>query len=247
MGFWTRPLSFLERLPRALRQALHAPLPLAPPFVMIPTRRGQAGLHRPARRAAPGRGSQGARADRGHHSVLLLDGGAHMEQRKLMLPAFHGEQMDRLSDLMAEVAEREVAAWPRDTPIELHPRMQRLTLEIILRAVFGLDPGPRLDALRERLAAMLAFGDRADQPDAARPRQPGGADPRARRSVRRVRAPAGRHRRDAVRADRRAPRGRTTSATTCSRCCSPHATRTASPMTRAGDARRVAHAAGCRS
>ena len=83
-----------------------------------------------------------------------------MEQRKLMLPAFHGEKMERLSDLMAEVAEREVASWPRETPIELHPRMQRLTLEIILRAVFGLEPGPRLDALRERLGAMLAFGDR---------------------------------------------------------------------------------------
>jgi cytochrome P450 len=83
-----------------------------------------------------------------------------MEQRKLMLPAFHGEKMERLSGLMAEVAEREVASWPRGEPLELHPLMQRLTLEIILRAVFGIDPGPRLDVLRARLAAMLAFGDR---------------------------------------------------------------------------------------
>jgi cytochrome P450 len=96
----------------------------------------------------------------GSKSVLLLDEAAHMEQRKLMLPAFHGEKMERLSDLMLEVAEREVASWPREEPVELHPRMQSLTLEIILRAVFGLDPGPRLDALRERLRTMLAFGDR---------------------------------------------------------------------------------------
>jgi cytochrome P450 len=96
----------------------------------------------------------------GTNSVILLDGGAHMEQRKLMLPAFHGERMAALSGVMAEVAEREVAAWPRETPIELHPRMQRLTLEVILRAVFGLDAGPRLDALREGLREMLAFGDR---------------------------------------------------------------------------------------
>jgi cytochrome P450 len=53
-----------------------------------------------------------------------------------------------------------VASWPRDREIALQPRMQRLTLEVILRAVFGLDPGERLDALRERLAEMLAFGDR---------------------------------------------------------------------------------------
>ena len=58
-----------------------------------------------------------------------------------MLPAFHGEKMEKLSDLVAEVTEREVESWPRDTPIELHPRLQALTLEIILRAVFGLDPG----------------------------------------------------------------------------------------------------------
>jgi cytochrome P450 len=83
-----------------------------------------------------------------------------MEQRKLMLPAFHGERMTRLEGLMTEVAEREVASWPRNTPIAMHPRTQALTLEVILRAVFGLQPGPRLDALRERLRRMLEFGDR---------------------------------------------------------------------------------------
>jgi cytochrome P450 len=60
---------------------------------------------------------------------------------------------------MTEVAEREVASWPGGEPIALHPRMQRLTLEIILRAAFGLDPGPRLDALRDALAEMLKFGE----------------------------------------------------------------------------------------
>jgi cytochrome P450 len=83
-----------------------------------------------------------------------------MEQRKLMLPAFHGERMARLEDLVAAVAEREIAAWPDEGPVALHPLLQRLTLEIILRAVFGLDPGPRLERLRELLGRMLAFGDR---------------------------------------------------------------------------------------
>ena len=46
------------------------------------------------------------------------------------------------------------------TELELHPRMQRLTMEIILRAVFGLDPGERLDALRDRLARLAAYGDK---------------------------------------------------------------------------------------
>jgi cytochrome P450 len=77
-----------------------------------------------------------------------------------MLPAFHGERMERLTDLVTEVAEREVAAWPRDEPVALHPRLQALTLEIILRAVFGLESGPRLEALRASLTDVLDLGAR---------------------------------------------------------------------------------------
>jgi cytochrome P450 len=95
----------------------------------------------------------------GRHSVILLDEGPHMEQRKLLLPAFHGDRMQRLTGLIEELAERELDRWPLGEPVELHPRLQALTLEIILRAVFGLDEGPRLDALRELMPKLLAFGD----------------------------------------------------------------------------------------
>src|SRR5436190_20171020 len=106
----------------------------------------------------PGEGARILEPVLGRNSVILLDEGAHMEQRKLMLPAFHGEKMQRLSGLMADVAEREAASWPRDVPVALHPRLQALTLEIILRAVFGLDPGERLDGLRDRLTRLLELG-----------------------------------------------------------------------------------------
>jgi cytochrome P450 len=91
--------------------------------------------------------------------VILLDEGAHLSQRKLMLPAFHGERMAALTGLLEEVTEREVASWPLDEPFELHPRLQGLTLEVILRAVFGLEAGPRLDALRDSFATVLEFGN----------------------------------------------------------------------------------------
>ena len=77
-----------------------------------------------------------------------------------MLPAFHGEKMKRLSGLVEDVAEREVDRWPKQEPVALHPRLQALTLEVILRAVFGLDAGARLDALRDRLAGILEYGAR---------------------------------------------------------------------------------------
>ena len=110
----------------------------------------------------PGEGARILEPVVGSNSVILLDEAAHLEQRKLMLPAFHGEKMQRLSGLMAEVAEREVASWPRGEPIALHPRLQDLTLEIILRAVFGLDPGRASTRSASGSPAILALGRAAD-------------------------------------------------------------------------------------
>jgi cytochrome P450 len=92
----------------------------------------------------------------GHKSVLLLDGAQHLSQRKLLLPPFHGEKMRRHVELMDEIAEREVASWPRGVPFAAHPRMQGVTLEVIMRIVFGVDEGdPRLAELRRRLRSFL--------------------------------------------------------------------------------------------
>jgi cytochrome P450 len=92
----------------------------------------------------------------GHKSVLLLDGAAHLRQRRLLLPPFHGEKMRRHVDLMREIAEREVAQWPRGVPFAVHPHMQKVTLEVIMRIVFGVDEGdPRLAELRARLRTLL--------------------------------------------------------------------------------------------
>lgn len=161
MAFWTRPLASLEKWRARYGKRFTVNLPGMPPSVMLsdPDDVKQV-FTAPPDVLHPGRGARVLWPVVGSNSVILLDEKPHMEQRKLMLPAFHGERMARLTDLMTEVAEREVASWPRNTPIRMHPRMQALTLEIILRAVFGLAPGPRLEALRERLRAMLEFGDR---------------------------------------------------------------------------------------
>jgi cytochrome P450 len=160
VGFWSRPLAFLRRCRERYGPVFTIRLPLTPPFVMLcdPEDIREA-LTAPPDVLLPGSGARVLEPIVGRHSVILLDGDAHMEQRKLLLPAFHGERMRRLTGLVEAVAEHEVASWPDTEEVALHPRLQRLTLEVILRAVFGLRPGPRLDALRERLAAMLAFGD----------------------------------------------------------------------------------------
>jgi cytochrome P450 family 135 len=91
----------------------------------------------------------------GRRSVLLLDDGEHMAQRKLLLPPFHGERMKAYGDLMTRVAEAEVATWPAGEPVAMRPRMQRLTLEIVMRAIFGVSESAQLERLRAALTAML--------------------------------------------------------------------------------------------
>src|SRR5215218_458758 len=93
----------------------------------------------------------------GHASVLLLDGPQHLRERKLMLPPFHGSRMAGYRDLIAEIAREHIAAWPRGRSLPVAPRMQAITLDVVLRVIFGVDAdSARLDALRERLRAMLA-------------------------------------------------------------------------------------------
>ena len=158
MAMWTRPLASLERYRARYGKRFTVRLPFTPPFVLHTDPEHVKEIYTaPPDVLHPGEGARVLEPLVGRHSVILLDGDAHMEQRKLMLPAFHGERMERLEQLVGEVAEAEVAGWGRDE-IELLPRLSALTLEIILRAVFGLDPGPRLDSLRDELTRLLAYG-----------------------------------------------------------------------------------------
>jgi cytochrome P450 len=160
MGWWHRPTAYMERCRARYGKRFTIRLPGQPPFVMISEPEQLKEIFTaPPDVLHPGEGARILEPTVGSHSVILLDEAPHLEQRKLLLPAFHGDKMQELSGLMEELAEREVAGWPVGQPVELHPRFQALTLEIILRAVFGLDAGERLDTLRERLNKILEFGN----------------------------------------------------------------------------------------
>jgi cytochrome P450 len=160
IGWWSRPTAFLERSRARYGHRFTVRLLAQSPFVVLSDPEEiRAVFQAPPEVLHPGEGAHILEPIVGPNSVILLDEDPHLEQRKLMLPAFHGETMQRLSGLMAELAEREVSTWPVDEPVALHPRLQRLTLEIILRAVFGLERGAQLDSLRELLTELLSFGD----------------------------------------------------------------------------------------
>ena len=91
----------------------------------------------------------------GDRSVLLLDGAEHMRQRKLLLPPFHGERMRKYEEVMREAADRAIDQWPEDDVFTVLPSMQSLTLEVIARAVFGVDESRRRAELTKRIRAMI--------------------------------------------------------------------------------------------
>jgi cytochrome P450 len=80
----------------------------------------------------------------GPNSVLTLDDAPHMQQRKLLLPPFHGERIDAYGALMREITLREMESWPVGEDFALRPHTQRITLAVIMRAVFGVHDEERL-------------------------------------------------------------------------------------------------------
>jgi cytochrome P450 len=160
LGWTARPIPFMEGCRR--RYGDRFTVDMGPPegkwiFVTQPDEIREV-FTAPADALHPGEGARVLEPIVGMRSVLLLDEGEHLAQRKLMLPAFHGERMRALVGVMEEVAAAEVAGWRRGSTFALHERTQALTLEVVLRAVFGLEAGPRLDELRGTLKRLLDLG-----------------------------------------------------------------------------------------
>jgi cytochrome P450 family 135 len=103
-----------------------------------------------------GEGNQVLRQVMGEHSVLTTDEAAHQRLRKLLMPPFHGATLRGYQEMMSRLAAEEVNRWPVDTPFGAQPRMNALTLEIILRVVFGVVEGPQLEQLRCALAQLVS-------------------------------------------------------------------------------------------
>ncbi len=93
----------------------------------------------------------------GRSSLLTLDGREHLRQRKLLLPPFHGDALRGYEAAIREIAAAEASAWPLSTPFSLHAAMQRATLQMILRIVFGVDDPDLLErfvVLQHRLIRL---------------------------------------------------------------------------------------------
>jgi cytochrome P450 family 135 len=91
----------------------------------------------------------------GSQSLLLQEGAEHLARRRLMLPPFHGERMRSYEAALDEIVGAEIDSWPLHSEFPIHARMQAITLEAILRVVFGVSSGARLERLRQVLSTVL--------------------------------------------------------------------------------------------
>ncbi|SFQ56125.1 Cytochrome P450 [Amycolatopsis arida] len=94
----------------------------------------------------------------GEHSLLITDEDEHLRARKLLMPAFSGAALRGYRDMVERLTEAEVARWPVGRPFPSHHSMHALTLEVILRVVFGMADGGRLDELRTLLRQVVDIG-----------------------------------------------------------------------------------------
>jgi cytochrome P450 family 135 len=94
----------------------------------------------------------------GTHSVLVLDGPEHARQRKLILPAFHGDRMRAWEATIRDITRAEIARWPVGRPFALRPSMQSITLDVIVSVIFGVDDRARHDDLRRHIGKLTAIG-----------------------------------------------------------------------------------------
>jgi cytochrome P450 len=91
----------------------------------------------------------------GPNSLLLLDGSRHRRERKLLMPPFHGERMQAYADVMRQVTDRVTSSWRARRKVTLLEEFQRITLDIILHAVFGLDEGAAMEDFRDLMRQTL--------------------------------------------------------------------------------------------
>ena len=151
-----RPISFMESCRRRFGDAFSVNfLGFQTPMVMLSDPAAIQALYTNPKHALPPGRSIALLPIMGPRSVLLLEGADHLARRKVMLPPFHGERMQAYEETVREIAVREIESWPPGAEISLHPRMQAITLEVILRAVFGVTDEARRERLRELLPQLL--------------------------------------------------------------------------------------------
>jgi cytochrome P450 len=158
-AFWKWPFAYLERCRSCYGNRFTLRATNYPPLVFLSDPGDiKTVMTAPANVLHPGKGAGTIEPLVGERSFMLSEEDEHLAGRKAILPAFHGKVVQQHASFVTDIVRRAVASWPRDTPFALHPRLRALTLEVLLRTVFGASApalDDRLHALRDRLLKTL--------------------------------------------------------------------------------------------
>jgi cytochrome P450 len=167
--FWKWPFSYLEGSRDRYGSCFTLHATNYPPLVFLSNSEDiKTVITAPADVLHPGKGAETVEPLVGDESFMLSEGDEHLVGRKAILPAFHGKVVQGHTEMVVDVVQREVASWPRGVPFALHPRLRALTLEVILRTVFGASAAvldERLRVLRDRLLEMLSVTESPALPE----------------------------------------------------------------------------------
>ena len=158
LGFVRNPFRFLDECARRYGDWFTVRVPGISPFVFTsdPTAIREIFQGDPELLHA-GKANRPLGAFMGERSVLFLDGEAHLHERRLVLPAFHGERMRAYGPVMRSIALDAIAKLPVGEPFAVHPSMRSLTFEVIMRAVFGLDESAESARLKDLIGRLFAL------------------------------------------------------------------------------------------
>lgn len=158
VGFIRAPFAFLEACARRYGDCFTVRFPGVPPFVFTSDPEAiRAIFTGDPEQLRAGEANAPLGAFMGPQSLLFLDGAAHLRERRLLLPPFHGERMQAYGRTIAAITDRAIDRWPLGKPFPLHPSMQAITFEVILSTVFGFEEETRRAALRALLTRLFAI------------------------------------------------------------------------------------------
>jgi cytochrome P450 len=151
-----RPVNFMEERRQKYGDFYQITFNHAPPTVMTSNPRAiEEILTASEETFEVGRGNQGLKFLVGDHSLLLLDGKPHQNRRRLLMPPFHGESLQKCSSQIISLTNKITSSWQINKPFKVREVMQDITLRVIFTAIFGTDSGGRYTRLRQLLTTLL--------------------------------------------------------------------------------------------
>lgn len=154
-----RPIPFMEQCARRYGDCFTVRLPANPPLVFFSNPEAVKDIFTGDPEKLPaGQTRAIVQPLVGQHSVLVLDGARHAQERKLLMPPFHGERMQAYGAIMADITDQVIDRWSVGRPFPIQAEMQEITLNVILRTVFGIEEGAEFTHLRALLIELLSLG-----------------------------------------------------------------------------------------